>query len=90
MGENNFGAVSPVLSDALSVPVACGDGLRLTPPLPFEYLAWERLSKVAHVASGYPGAVGILCSNGLGIRPCWQADSGQVYAEQVKGWFGSL
>lgn len=49
--------------------VACGNSLRPTPSLPFEHLAWECLSKVAHVASGYPGAVGILCSNGLGISP---------------------
>lgn len=58
-----------MLSDALFVTVACGNSLRPTPSLLFEHLAWECLSKVAHVASGYPGAVGILCSNGLGISP---------------------
>lgn len=74
-----------MLSDALFVTVACGNSLRPTPSLLFEHLAWECLSKVAHVASGYPGAVGILCSNGLGISPCSYAGSGQVYAVQVKG-----
>lgn len=59
-----------MLSDALFVTVACGNSLRPTPSLLFEHLAWECLSKVAHVASGYPGAVGILCSNGLGNSPC--------------------
>lgn len=51
-----------------------------TPARPSERLSWECLSKAAPVASVFPAAVGILSSNGLGISPGRQADSGKVCA----------